>query len=227
MRISFGGAVRKFLATAFLVLGASSSQAALIGPSPYLSLADSPFAPFSGFSYFHLEDFEDGLFNVPGVTAAGPGLCVVNVSCFVNAGLTDSVENGQPGHDHWASGSVTYTFEAGVLGALPNAVGIVWTDGVNPIRFEAFDQNGVSLGVLTGDHADGNFLGGKDEDRFYGVTHSGGISRIVISDPSGIEVDHLQYGLRAATVPEPTTLALIGAPFTGLAFARRRKRHRS
>ena len=210
----------------FLTLGMTvSAQGALLGPSPYSSSADSPFAPFVGFTYFHLEDFEDGMFNVPGVTAIGSGLCIVGTTCFVGSGLTDSVENGQAGHDHWANGSITYTFDASVLGALPNAVGLVWTDGVNNITFEAFDQSNNSLGILVGTHADGSFTGGTAEDRFYGVTHSGGISRVVISDPSGIEVDHLQYGLRgpANNIPEPATLALLGVALAGFGFSRRRK----
>ena len=208
----------------FIALGMmASGHAALLGPSPYLGTADSPFSPFAGFSYFHFEDFEDGLFNVPGVSAAGTGLCIAGTSCFVGSGIIDSVENGQAGHDHWASGSITYIFDAGLLGALPNAVGLVWTDGVNSITFEAFDEFGNSLGTLVGAHADGNFAGGTGEDRFYGVTHSAGISRIVISDPSGIEVDHLQYGLRdTQSVPEPTTLALLALGVLGLGLRRRR-----
>lgn len=215
----------RFVGGACLALGMTvPSHAALLGPTPYTSSADSPFAPFTGFTYFYLEDFEDGLFNVPGVTAAGSGLCIVNSPCFAGTGLVDSVENGQAGHDHWASGSITYTFDAGVLGALPNSVGIVWTDGVNPITFEAFDGSNASLGTVVGNHADNSFTGGTGEDRFYGVTNSGGISRIVISDPSGIEVDHLQYGLRgsASSVPEPATLALLGIALAGLGLARRR-----
>ena len=99
----------------------------------------------------------------------------------------------------------------------------MWTDGVNSITFEAFDELGSSLGTVVGAHADGNFAGGTGEDRFYGVTHSGGISRIVISDPSGIEVDHLQYGLRdTLSVPEPTTLALLALGFAALGLRRRR-----
>ena len=68
----------------------------------------------------------------------------------------------------------------------------------------------------------GNFAGGTGEDRFYGVTHSGGISRIVISDPSGIEVDHLQYGLRGTSQRclNATTLALLTLGLAGLGLSR-------
>ena len=47
-----------------------AAQANLLGPSPYLSSADSPFNGGT-FSYFHLEDFEDGALNTPGVAASG------------------------------------------------------------------------------------------------------------------------------------------------------------
>lgn len=54
--------------------------------------------------------------------------------------------------------------------------------------------------------------GGTAEDRFLGVIHGGGISRVVISttNSNDWEVDHVQYGL----VPAPA----------GLAALRRRRR---
>jgi hypothetical protein len=112
-----------------------------------------------------------------------------------------------------------------VLGQLPNAVGLVWTDGAGTISFEAFDENGVSLGILLGNHADGSFLGTIDEDRFYGATNAGGISRIHISNTSGgIEVDDLQYGFRGVVnaVPEPASLLLLGLGSCLAWLARRR-----
>ena len=46
------------------------------------------------------------------------------------------------------------------------------------------------------------------EDRFYGATNSGGISRIYISNSiGGIEVEHLQYGLRSTVENVTTQLA--------------------
>jgi hypothetical protein len=215
----------------------ASAAAQFFGPTPYLSSADSPFAPASH-TQFYLEDFEDGLLNTPGLSATGLGqVCVSNLTgCFLHVGLEDSVGNGgdaNVGHSLFSGGgSLTLTFDAAALGALPTAAGLVWTDGADPIVFEAFDQNGVSLGTITGNSADGDFAGGTGEDRFYGVTNASGISKLIISDNSGIEIDHVQYGVDVPApgggpggVPEPASWALMLCGFFGaggLLRARRR-----
>ena len=56
------------LALLVVFMGVEGVIAESLGPSAYLEFADSPFSSLS-FDYFYLEDFEDGLFNVPGVTA--------------------------------------------------------------------------------------------------------------------------------------------------------------
>jgi hypothetical protein len=203
-------------------------HAQLIGPTPYLSPADSPFAGQS-FSYFFLEDVEDGAINTTGLNVTGGGLCIAGSTCFVGSGLIDSVGNGgngNVGHSIWGTGPLTITFDASALGALPTAAGLVWTDGNNPITFEAFDQNGVSLGILTGNHADGSFSGGTEEDRFYGVINGSGISRLTIDNPPATEIDHIQYGLLAAVagVPEPGTWAMMLLGFGAIGVALRRRR---
>ncbi len=216
----------RFAISAAALFSAASAQAALVGPTPYLSQADSSFNSVS-FSSFYLEDFEDVALDVPGLTATGPGVCITGVggACF-QGGPVDSVGNGgdpTAGHSLFANGSITLTFDAAALGgALPTHAGLVWTDGNNPITFEAFDQNGVSLGVLIGNHATAGFTGQTDEDRFYGATNAGGISRLVISNPPGIEIDHIQYGF-AAAIPEPASWAMMIAGF-GLAGAVARRR---
>jgi hypothetical protein len=68
--------------------------------------------------------------------------------------------------------------------------------------------------------ADGSHNGETAEDRFFGATNAGGISRIFISNSSGgIEVDHLQYG----AIPEPGTLVLLATGLAGLGMSRRKR----
>lgn len=194
------------------------------GPLPYLQASDSPWAAMFGDPGFHLENFEDGSLNVLGVTGDG---VVIGPH-----GLTDSVDgddgsvdgSGTAGRSYFrGSGAlgITFTFNEALLGSLPQRAGLVWTDGTANVTFEAFDGNGVSLGIINGSHADGGFSGGTAEDRFYGWEHLGGIGKINIRNPGGgIEVDHLQYG----AVPEPGTIALLGAGGLALLLKRRGKK---
>jgi hypothetical protein len=173
-----------------------------LGPTPYLCASDSPFNGTS-FTWFYRETFESGSMQVPGVLASagdvlGPSSLTDSVDC--DDGTIDG--SGLLGHSFfYGAGSIgiTFTFDAAALGGLPTHAGIVWTDGTNFIHFEAFDDQGHSLGTLIGDHADGNNSGTTAEDRFYGWINPGGISAIHIwNDAGGIEVDHLQYGRAGA-----------------------------
>lgn len=186
----------------------------LLGPSVYTSFVNSPFNGGS-FTYFHLENFEGGSLSTPGVTASvgsviGPGTLVDSVDA--DDGVIDGFgQNGRAFFSNNGPVGIRFTFSALTLGQLPNHVGIVWTDGNNNIRFEAFDGANNSLGFLTGNHADASFTGETGEDRFYGIVSAGGIGSIFIqsglsNNGGGLEVDHLQYGF--AAVPEPSTLII-------------------
>ncbi len=199
--------------------GVSVAGAGMFGPTGYVGLDDSPLDLFGG-SIAYFENFEDGVFNIPGVTASAG-------SVFGPSSTTDSVDEddgnidgfGSAGHSfHSADGAagIQFFFDAGLLGQLPTQAGIVWTDGDGTITFTAFDGNGNVIGMLEGSHADGTFEGTTGDDRFYGVEFAGGIGSILISSSSGaIEVDHLQF-----VVPGPSGLALLG--LGGLALRRRR-----
>ncbi len=220
-----------FPASIALLMTAGSASAALLGPTPYLQAADSPFAS-QAFDWFHLEDFESHTLSTPGVSADhggvtsvlfGPGPGIDSVDA--DDGIIDG--SGADG-DSWFYGvgatGVTWTFDAGVLGNLPTHVGIVWTDGerLHQIRFEAWDAAGNSLGVQTGIHADLDGFSGTAEDRFYGVEHAAGISAIRLSNPDlYIEMDHLQYGYRAVPAPMSAAGMVIGL---GLVGGNRRRR---
>jgi hypothetical protein len=195
----------------------AASGATFLGPTPYLQFADSPFAGLT-FDTFHLETFEDHLLNVPGVTASGGGV----ISVVFGPGLHDSVDaddgvidgSGLGGDTYFQNEpeTLTFAFDSNVLGSYPTHAGLVWTDGAVPptsVTFEAFDANGVSLGMISGAHSDAVFNGTTGEDRFYGVIELGGISAITMGNlPSLFESDHLQYGI----VPEPAAyfLGLVG-----------------
>ncbi len=207
---------RAIVVSTFCALALASAAAAgggqFFGPSPYLCIQDSPF-DISGLGRtFFLEDVEDGLVNSPGLTATGsitgPGGITDSVDC--DDGIIDN--NGVAGRSIFNNGStgVVATFNAGVLGGYPTSAGMVWTDGgqTNTVTLEAWDENGVSLGTIVAPNiGDGNFNSDTAEDRFFGVYHAGGISKIFMNlvpfgGGSGIEVDHIQYGF---SEPRPCT----------------------
>jgi len=224
-----------FSAAALAASGVATAAGTLLGPTPYLSTADSPFLGLQG---FQVETFESGALTLPGVTAS-PGI-------FTSPGAqTDSVDadggpidgSGTTGRSYLASGvtTLTFTFSPTRPGGLPTHAGIVWTDvgevflgehgfGTGPVTFEAFDALGTSLGTAGAVLGDGAITGATAEDRFFGAINAGGISRIVISmsNSPDWEVDHLQV----ATIPEPSAWLMMGAglALAGFAAARRRDR---
>lgn len=192
----------------------------LLGPLPYVSLADSPLLPAVAAGNAWLEDFEDGLFNTPGVVAsAGSPLGPTDSTDSVDGddGAIDGSGNGG-----WTLFSpdgpagITFTFEPGVLRALPTTAGLAWTDGFGTTHFEAFDADGESIGQMRGDHADAFFTGETGEDRFYGMTYPGGIAAVrVWNSIGGVEVDHLQYGGDNLALPDLNDYALFQNCFGG------------
>lgn len=203
-----------------LLVSASTAHAQLLGPSPYLSFADSPFNGVAFPEYFHLENFEDGLLNTPGVSSTGT---VVGPST-----LTDSVDaddgaidgSGTGGHSYFTGQVQTllgFNFSEAALGGLPTHVGIVWTDvgavlggtfGFGPVTFNVYGPGGALLDTTTAANlGDGAINGTTAEDRFFGYVSDAGISRIEIfmQFSQDWEVDHLQYG----RVPTPGAAALL------------------
>ena len=214
--------MRKIVFIAVLLAFTASAPAALYGPTPYLSFANSPFNGLS-FASFSLEDFEDGVLNVPGVTASAgsvipPGFEPYIDSVDADDGTIDG--SGLDGHSLYnpsGSAGIAFTF----TDTLPTHAGIVWTDGAGTITFEAWDAGGVSLGTLTGTHGvSGSWAGQTDSDRFYGASDMGGISRIhIMNSSAGIEVDHLQYGV--VPVPGAVLLGMLGLSVVGVKLRKR------
>ncbi|MCA9261024.1 MAG: hypothetical protein KDA61_17535 [Planctomycetales bacterium] len=190
------------------------AHAGAVAPTPYLSASDSPWTG-GAWSYFYLEDFEDGVLDQPGVVAEGAQSILLAGGTFTDSvdaddGTIDgSGSNGRSQYTNAAAAGITYRFDETSLGALPSHAGIVWTDlsGDAEVFLEAFDAANVSLGVLdAGALNDGVSTGQTAEDRFLGWEHAAGISAIrIYQSASDMEVDHLQYGLQ---IPEPAACFL-------------------
>ncbi len=221
------------LAIAGVGIASPATAATFIGPTAYLSAADSPFAGL-GLSNFQLEDFEDSAFNVPGATPS-PGWIVPGVSLLDSVDGDDGNINGfsqgaKSYYSNFATDTLKVTFAAGPNG-LPTHAGIVWTDVgyvggsqtcKGDVVLEAWGPGGVYLGS-TGPHwlGDGKFNGETPEDRFLGVINAAGISAISLwmPDSKDFEVDHVQFGTQV--VPAPGVGAL-GIAAIGLGLRRRR-----
>jgi hypothetical protein len=69
-----------------------AATAALLGPSPYSSTANSPFSPFAGFAYFHLDNFDDHALNPPGVSVTAG----TNAAALMAFPAPSSTRSGSP-----------------------------------------------------------------------------------------------------------------------------------
>jgi hypothetical protein len=170
-------------------------------------LTDVPYtcaSPFTGVafpSYFHLEDWEDGVLSTPGVTISANQLSSTFGAAYIDSidcddGVTDGACAGCEAL--WASGTVDLTFDATILGALPTHVGLVWTDGGygTSVTITAYgsDDQVIDTQTATG-IGDQSNAGTVAEDRFFGIVHLAGVKRVVVANNSGgLEIDHLQYG---------------------------------
>lgn len=203
------------LAPLFGLLGLTALPSAqtFLGPTPYLSRADSPFQDCVLF-----ENFEDHLFNLLGTTANRG-----TVTSNFGPSLHDSVDaddgilegSGLAGDSYFSqTPDITFTFDKNILTTYPTRVGVVWTDGAGTTSFQAFDENGVLLGGIGPvSIANGSSNGETDEDHFFGVEYDGGISAIRIWNTSGgIEIDHLQFALDNGAAVKGTETVRLGNP---------------
>lgn len=79
----------------------SNADPVFFEPTPYVQFLDSPFSTTS-FDYFYLEDFEDGVFNVPGASVSplwvtSIGSSVYRDSVDADDGVIDGTNTGRVG----------------------------------------------------------------------------------------------------------------------------------
>lgn len=205
----------------------------VFGPTPYLSVADSPFAPFLGNLNFYLEDFEDAPGCVPGpgsfcggglFDAPGASMIYGSTGAFGSVDADDGAIDGSGSAGASAVATSVYStpvssfyaiqidFDAMQLGFLPTSVGFAITEGAGDLSgITVINAVGAIEFISTSNlHVSPQTT---SDDRFIGVFDPSGVSSIVIgktilnsslSDPP--RIDHLQYGL---SVPEPSSFQLI------------------
>lgn len=196
---------------------AQNSDAVPLGPTRYLSFADSPLN-VPGSTYFWLEDFEDQALDTLGVTPSPGWIPLISDSVDGDDGSIDgSSLHGYSYYSGHSQHSLTLTFNPAELGGhLPTHAGIVWTDvgseagGYGDVLFQAFDASGKLLKSITAYLGEGSGMYETDEDRFFGVIYAAGIGSISISMSSSTDwtVDHLQYGCWGSGTPTLTNLTI-------------------
>ena len=197
-----------FLAAAALVDEPAFAQTYL-GPTPYLSRADSPLLSTKP----TLDDMEDGSLDILGVSADHGAVYGPAPNCDSVDGDDGAIDgSGSNGHSFFHGGGsvgIKFTFDASVIGSFPTSAGVVWTDGGGnaSVYFEAFDASGASFGKIGPFNiADNTNYGTTAEDRFFGIACRNGISAIKVwNTTGGIEVDHVQYSVGALSLAASDT----------------------
>jgi hypothetical protein len=170
-------------------------------------------------SYFFLEDFEDGQFDVPGAT---PNALTIRTNDGRNGSDAntrtysvdedDGAVDGLFGNPEGMARSLTRVdFTLSTLLNLPTYVGIVATNKATT-TINAYNSDDMLLGTATSGTA-------VNTGGFAGLQTDEGIAYFTISG-TNITLDHVQYGY--AVVPEPSTSALLG--LGGLALILRRRK---
>lgn len=224
------------MSVAFSMIDATEGcQAAVtfLGPTPYLSKADSPFLMAGSNPNFFLEDFEDGLFNTPGIVLPtnpeARGIVLPAGQVFTNSVDKDDGQIDDMGRNARALMSTVYStnlldppiytsyisfsFDADQIGFLPTEFGFVWTYGQQGsiVRLDVFDGNSIDVGFKIFAGIGNGVDNDTSDDRFFGFQSSEGIRSVLIAttypgDLAFFEIDHVQFGM---TIPEPSSYGLI------------------
>ena len=179
------------------------SDTPYIKPQPYLAKASSPFYLLMNDNQnFTLVDFDTPL-NKNEVTSLYDSWA----SHESRNGLTDSVTDGPKGNSYVVPGNIAaFEFHKDINNNLPTHVGIVFTDnicyrsgGIGLLTFQAFGSDELPFESNISEEVGDEYTNGKpDDDVFFGVVDTDGISKISMTmspcDNQNMEFDHLQYG---------------------------------
>lgn len=198
-------------------------------PADYGGGATAPVVRFGGF-------FAGQSLGTAGTCPAGAAVsgCVVGtpsgpLSLAPTSPSTSIVGDGANPTSPVLSGSPTFNGPIGILFSVDLAgVGLDggFFNAIGGTAITAFDRAGNLLGRVTNEALGIEFLGLVTDDG--SATIAGLLFSLVGAEPAGFAIDNVRFGTAGQVivpgqVPEPTSLALVGAALAGLAAARRRK----
>lgn len=181
-----------------------------------------------------VEDFEEGNIGAGAMsTCPSPLDSTTNNACFAAGSILAGIQFASSGHPTDGLGLT----DAGLPGVASKAIFVNYyadtliislTSPANAIGFDAFNYSGPQLTIQVLDST-GALLGsttipvGYWETTFFGVISDSGPIGSIELDGSGTAegVDNVAFGLTNA-VPEPGTVAMMGAGLLGLLAWRRR-----
>jgi len=168
---------------------AMGQNASFLNPTPYQSVADSPFFG-DGQTCFELEDFQSGGVSTPGLTIPQNQGTVTSPAGVVG-------DSGTPlfGLSSDASvGVLQLDFNQVVLGALPTKVGFVWTRGSNGTITVTVTNSLGAVANRVYEFLAPNLPGNGADDQFIGVEWASGIQTIsILFNPVFGDIDHVQF----------------------------------
>lgn len=209
------------------------AEITFLGPTPYLSKADSPFPVDDSNPNFFLEDFEDGDFNTPGIVLPldpyAQGAIRSKGQPFANSVDADDGTIDGSGGDGSAWASTIYandlvdpptissylslSFDVNQSGLGPTSFGFVWTFGRSEsvVRIDVYDVHANHIGFESFVGIGSGIDDDTRDDRFFGVKSSDEIGRVLLTssyvgEPWFFEIDHVQIGFQ---IPEPVTTRML------------------
>jgi len=199
-------------------------------PADYGGGAAAPVVRFGGF-------FAGQALGTVGTCPAGAAVtgCVVGsptgpLALAANSPNTFIVGDGSNPTSPVLSGSPTFNGPIGILFSVDLAgVGLDggFFNAIGGTAITAFDRNGNLLGRVSNERIGIEFLGLVTDDG--AATIAGLLFSLVGSEPAGFAIDNVRFGTAGqvtipGAVPEPASLALVGAALLGMAAAGRRRR---